>query len=97
MLSTFLFKYIYRLKPVEYPDPNGTLPKSVLMMAPHTSIMDFVFGLAACKNNNVNDLAPDNSRQSDSLTAITDSIKGTIKEVKEELEATIGKPLYQVI
>lgn len=43
----------------------------------------FVFGLAACKNNNVNDLAPDNSRQSDSLTAITDSIKGTIKEVKQ--------------
>ena len=47
MLSTFLFKYVYRLKPVPYPNPEGTLPKSVLMMAPHTSLMDFVIGLSA--------------------------------------------------
>ena len=46
MLSDFLFKYVYRVKPIPYPDPNGTVPKSVLMMAPHTSIMDFVIGLA---------------------------------------------------
>ena len=45
--SEFFFKYIYRLKPVQYPDPNGTLPKSVLMMAPHTSFMDFIIGLSA--------------------------------------------------
>lgn len=47
--SSFFFKYIYRLKPVDYPDPNGTLPKSVLMMAPHTSAMDFIIGLSAMK------------------------------------------------
>ncbi len=47
MLSTFLFKYVYRLKPIPYPRPEGTVPKSVLMMAPHTSFMDFVIGLAA--------------------------------------------------
>jgi 1-acyl-sn-glycerol-3-phosphate acyltransferase len=47
--STFFFKYIYRLKPIDYPDPNGTLPKSVLMMAPHTSAMDFIIGLSAMK------------------------------------------------
>lgn len=47
MLSTFLFKYIYRLKPIDYPLPEGTLKKSVLMMAPHTSIMDLIIGLAA--------------------------------------------------
>ncbi|MBO6080394.1 MAG: 1-acyl-sn-glycerol-3-phosphate acyltransferase [Bacteroidales bacterium] len=49
MLSTFLFKYVYRLKPIDYPEPGGTIPKSVLMMAPHTSIMDFVIGLSAMK------------------------------------------------
>lgn len=49
MLSTFLFKYVYRLKPIDYPEPSGTIPKSVLMMAPHTSIMDFVIGLSAMK------------------------------------------------
>jgi len=49
MLSTFLFKYVYRLKPIPYPRPEGTVPKSVLMMAPHTSIMDFVIGLSAMK------------------------------------------------
>ena len=47
MLSTFLVKYVYRLKPIPYPRPEGTVPKSVLMMAPHTSMMDFVIGLAA--------------------------------------------------
>lgn len=47
MLSTFLFKYVYRVKPIPYPNPEGTIPKSVLMMAPHTSIMDFVIGLSA--------------------------------------------------
>lgn len=45
--SAFNFKYLFRLKPIDYPDPNGTLPKSVLMMAPHTSVMDFVIGLSA--------------------------------------------------
>ena len=49
MLSTFLFKYVYRLKPIDYPEPSGTIPKSVLMMAPHTSVMDFVIGLSAMK------------------------------------------------
>ena len=49
MLSTFLFKYVYRLKPIDYPEPDGTIPKSVLMMAPHTSMMDFVIGLSAMK------------------------------------------------
>ena len=49
MLSTFLFKYVYRLKPIDYPEPSGTIPKSVLMMAPHTSMMDFVIGLSAMK------------------------------------------------
>ena len=47
MISTFLFKYVYRLKPIPYPRPEGTLPKSVLMMAPHTSLMDFIIGLSA--------------------------------------------------
>lgn len=49
MFSEFLFKYIYRVKPIPYPVPEGTLKKSVLMMAPHTSIMDFIIGLSAMK------------------------------------------------
>lgn len=49
MLSKFLFKYIYRLKPIDYPVSGGTLKKSVLMMAPHTSVMDFIIGLSAMK------------------------------------------------
>ncbi|MDY6348076.1 MAG: 1-acyl-sn-glycerol-3-phosphate acyltransferase [Bacteroidales bacterium] len=50
MISDFLFKYIYRVKPIPYPKPGGTVGKSVLMMAPHTSMMDFIIGLSAMKH-----------------------------------------------
>jgi len=42
-----------------------------------------VFGLAACKNGNVHNLDSATSQQSDSLTAINDSLGETTKEVKQ--------------